>query len=103
MEARELRELLGSLVSIPSEYYHEAAMMDFCASWLEARGLAVTRHRYREEKLTGYEGENLIAVLEGAEPDFVEISYKKELHYGDDARVLCRRDGESAFVAIKTE
>lgn len=42
-------------------------------------------------------------LLDGAEPDFVEISYKKELHYGDDARVLCRRDGESAFVAIKTE
>lgn len=67
MKNTGLFDLVSSLVRIPSPYYHEAAVMEYAAAWLAGRGVTVQRHRYHEEKITDFHGENLVAVLEGEE------------------------------------
>lgn len=38
--------LLQQLVRIESPYFHEAAVMNFAAAWLESNGVPVKRHCY---------------------------------------------------------
>lgn len=65
---RETTRLLQQLVAIRSPYFEERAVMDFTARWLTERGMAPLRHTYREDKVTGFHGENLFLELRGEEP-----------------------------------
>ena len=61
----EVVELTKDLVKIESTYYNERDVMNFSYNWLEKQGLDPVRHIYTEEKLTGFEGENIICTLKG--------------------------------------
>ncbi|MFC7228646.1 M20/M25/M40 family metallo-hydrolase [Salinirubellus salinus] len=61
-------DLLRSLVRIESPYFHEAEIVEFVHDWLAERGLDPSYHRVSEPDVTGYEGRNVIARLEGSDP-----------------------------------
>lgn len=58
---RELR----TMVAIKSNYYEEQPLLDYLFGWLAARGLHPERHQYRESRITGFAGENLVLRLKG--------------------------------------
>ena len=62
-----LIELTRDLIRIPSPYYQESQVIDFVLEWLRDQGLDPIHHHYKEEMLTGFEGENVICVIEGEE------------------------------------
>ena len=56
--------LLKRLVQTESPYFHEQAVMDLAASWLEERGVPVTRHKYYAQ-ICDFHGENLCGTITG--------------------------------------
>jgi succinyl-diaminopimelate desuccinylase len=63
---KNVETLLASLIEIHSPYFHEEAIMDFAYSWLYERDLPAKYHRYKENKITNYEGTNIIGSIKGA-------------------------------------
>lgn len=61
----QLTTELRALVAISSPYFQEQQVMDYCAAWLQGRGLTVRRHRYHEAAITDFHGENLVVEVEG--------------------------------------
>ena len=61
-------DLLRSLVRIESPYFHETEITEFVHDWLADRGLDPAYHRVSEPDVTGYEGRNVVARLEGSDP-----------------------------------
>jgi succinyl-diaminopimelate desuccinylase len=62
-------DLLQELVRIPSPYFEEAEVTEFVHDWLDERGLNPEYHHVSEPDITGYEGDNVVARLEGSDPD----------------------------------
>jgi succinyl-diaminopimelate desuccinylase len=56
-------------VRIPSPYFEEHECAEFVHEWLAARDLDPEYHHVSEPDITGYEGDNVLARLEGSDPD----------------------------------
>lgn len=65
---RQVTELLAQLIRIPSPYFEEERVMSFAKNWLAAKGLPAEIHTYREEKITGAHGTNVIGCLDSGIP-----------------------------------
>lgn len=61
--------LLEELVRIPSPYFEEEEITEYVYDWLDARGLDPELHPVCEPDITGFEGNNVIARLDGADSD----------------------------------
>ncbi|QFU82515.1 M20 family metallopeptidase [Natronorubrum aibiense] len=69
IDPTETIDLLQELVRIESPYFEEDEIVDFVYEWLADNGLDPEYHPVSEPELTGYEGNNVIARLEGSDPD----------------------------------
>ena len=69
IDPAETIEVLQDLVRIESPYFREDAAVEFVHDWLADRGLGPEYHRVSEPEITGFEGRNVIARLEGEDPD----------------------------------
>lgn len=63
---KEAVELLKSLISIKSDFFHEEEIMQFTYDWLKNNNLDVNFHNYEDKMITGFKGINLIGCLEGS-------------------------------------
>jgi len=68
IDAEETVDLLQSLVRIESPYFHEDEIARYVYDWLDDRGLDPEYHRVSEPDITGYEGNNVLARIEGSDP-----------------------------------
>ncbi|WP_205687660.1 M20 family metallopeptidase [Clostridiisalibacter paucivorans] len=59
--------LLSQLVKIHSPYFKEEKVMDFAYNWLKSKGLPAEYHRYTEDKVTKFQGINVIGEVNGKE------------------------------------
>ncbi|MDS0294192.1 M20 family metallopeptidase [Halogeometricum luteum] len=69
VDPEETVDLLQKLVRIPSPYFEEAEITGFVHDWLAERGHDPEYHRVSEPDITEYEGDNVLARLEGSDPD----------------------------------
>ncbi len=67
-DSEEARELLTSLVRIPSPYFEEEEIMRFALDWLRRGDVPAWPHRFHEEKLFDYRGVNVVGIVEGTVP-----------------------------------
>jgi len=58
-------ELLKSLVSIYSPYFKEEEIMEFVHSWLKERNIDTKFFNYKDDKVTKFEGINVIGEIKG--------------------------------------
>ncbi len=65
----ETIRLTQDLVHIPSPYFEEGEIAEFVFEWLEKRDLDPRYHDVSEPEQTGFEGENVVARLEGTGPE----------------------------------
>ena len=69
VDPEETIDLLQELVRIPSPYFEEAEISEFVYEWLSERGHDPEYHHVAEPEITQYEGDNVIARLEGTAAD----------------------------------
>ncbi|MEF8757136.1 MAG: M20/M25/M40 family metallo-hydrolase, partial [Halobacteriales archaeon] len=69
IDADETIELLQDLVQIKSPYFEEEEAAEFVYDWLDEHDLDPEYHHVSEPEITGFEGDNVIARLEGDDPD----------------------------------
>lgn len=69
IDATETISLLQELVRIRSPFFEEAEMARAVYDWLDEHGLEPEYHPVREPDITGFEGENVIARIDGTDPD----------------------------------
>lgn len=69
VNAEETIDLLQEMVRIPSPYFEEHDLAEFVYDWLENRDLEPEYHHVSEPDITEYEGDNVIARLEGNNPE----------------------------------
>lgn len=69
VDPEETIALLQSLVRIASPYFQEDEITAFVYEWLEEQGLNPWYHEVSEPAITGYEGRDVLARLEGTDPD----------------------------------
>lgn len=65
----ETIELLQELVRIPSPYFEEGEIVEFVHGWLANAGLDPEYQAVSEPEITGFEGHNVLARLEGCDPE----------------------------------
>ncbi|WP_114575415.1 M20 family metallopeptidase [Saliphagus sp. LR7] len=65
----ETIELLQELVRIRSPYFEEEEIVEFVHDWLEEAGLEPEYQEVSEPEITGFEGRNVLARLEGSDPE----------------------------------
>jgi len=68
IDKNEVVELMQKLISIPSPYFEEEAIMQYVKQWFLDREMQAYFHEYHEHKITGYHGKNVVLELEGGEP-----------------------------------
>lgn len=61
----EVIELMKDLISRPSPYFHEAAILDFTYLWFNKIGIKAFIHEYHESKITNFKGRNVICEING--------------------------------------
>lgn len=61
----EVIKLMKDLISRPSPYFHEEAIMDFTYGWLIKNGMKAFIHEYYESKITDFKGKNVICEITG--------------------------------------
>lgn len=66
-EKKELADLIGRLVSVPSPYFEEEEIMKSVERWLQDQGLDCMVHEFHEGAITGFKGKNLVVELNGNE------------------------------------
>jgi succinyl-diaminopimelate desuccinylase len=69
VDAEETLDLLQQMVQIPSPYFEEHECVEFVYDWLDERGLDPEYHHVSEPDITEYEGDNVVARIEGTDPD----------------------------------
>ncbi|WP_158055487.1 M20 family metallopeptidase [Halorussus halophilus] len=69
VDAEETIDLLGEMVRIPSPYFEEHDLAEFVYDWLDNYDLEPEYHHVSEPEITEYEGDNVIARLEGTDPE----------------------------------
>ena len=67
-DRKTAEELLRQLVSIPSPYFHEEAVMDFVLRWLQEHGLPARLHTFCEDRETHFHGTNVAGCLDSGKP-----------------------------------
>jgi acetylornithine deacetylase/succinyl-diaminopimelate desuccinylase family protein len=65
----ETIDLLQELVRIPSPYFEEHEVVEYVYEWLDDRGHDPEYHHVSEPDITEYEGDNVVARIEGSDPD----------------------------------
>lgn len=65
---QETTKLLQDLVSIDSQYFNEHEIMEFAKGWLKDNDLDAEIHKYAEDKVTGFHGENVFLEIDGGKP-----------------------------------
>jgi acetylornithine deacetylase/succinyl-diaminopimelate desuccinylase-like protein len=65
----ETVELMKKLISIPSEYFKEDAIVNFTYNWFKEGGMKAYIHEYHEKKITNFKGKNVICELSGSSDD----------------------------------
>lgn len=68
MRDDELLSLVKKLISIPSSYYHESEIVNFCALYLDNKNLNPQVIGYSETKVIGYSGQNIVSVIDSGKP-----------------------------------
>ncbi len=67
IKERDMVKLLRELVNIKSPFFEEAEIVDFLRGRLSYYNrLETTIHHYKEQKITGFKGENLVVRLPGS-------------------------------------
>nr|WP_276280522.1 hypothetical protein [Halorussus sp. DT72] len=66
IDPEETIDLLQQMVKIPSPYFEEHDLAEFVYDWLDDRDLDPEYHHVSEPEITEYEGDNVVARLEGA-------------------------------------
>ncbi|MCB2294384.1 M20/M25/M40 family metallo-hydrolase [Clostridium algoriphilum] len=61
----EVITLMKELISIPSPYFHEDAIMDFTYRWFIKNGMSAYIHEYHESRITNFKGKNVISEING--------------------------------------
>ncbi|MFC7081550.1 M20 family metallopeptidase [Halorussus caseinilyticus] len=69
IDPEETIDLLQQMVKIPSPYFEEHDLAEFVYDWLDDRDLDPEYHHVSEPEITEYEGDNVVARLEGSDPD----------------------------------
>ncbi|WP_411966080.1 M20 family metallopeptidase [Haloferax sp. YSMS24] len=69
IDADETTTLLQDLVQIPSPFFEEEEIATYIYEWLDERGLDPEYHHVSEPDITGFEGDNVVARIEGSDPD----------------------------------
>ncbi|MFC7200368.1 M20 family metallopeptidase [Halospeciosus flavus] len=69
VDGDEVVSLVQDLVRIESPYFEEDEIVDFVFEWFDDAGLDPERHPVVESAYTGYEGANVLAPVEGSDPD----------------------------------
>jgi succinyl-diaminopimelate desuccinylase len=69
VDPEETIDLLQEMVRIPSPYFEEHDLAEFVYEWLDDRDLDPEYHHVSEPDITEYEGDNVIARLEGSDPE----------------------------------
>lgn len=59
--------LLSDLIKIPSVFFNEDEIMEYTLNWFNKRGLPATYHEFHEEKITDFEGKNVVGSLKSNE------------------------------------
>jgi len=62
---KNIRLLLEDLVGIYSPYFKEKPIMTYVYNWLKDKNIPVEYHKYHDEKVTKFEGINIIGNLNG--------------------------------------
>ena len=57
--------LVSKLVSIPSSYFNEEAIMEYALGWLQDHKVPAEFHRFHEKKVYDYHGINVVGTLQG--------------------------------------
>ena len=78
MDEDNLLSLVKKLISIPSVYYQENDIIDFCNLWLSNKDLNPKVMNYNETKVIGYSGKNIICVVDSGKPG-ITVMMKKEI------------------------
>lgn len=68
MKDDSLLILVKKLISIPSVYYHEEEIINYCASWLKNNGIQAKIMKYHEKLVIGYSGKNIISIIDSGKP-----------------------------------
>lgn len=61
----EAIKLMKELISRPSPYFYEDAIMDFTYQWFIKNGMKAFIHEYNEPKITNFKGKNVICEITG--------------------------------------
>ncbi len=64
IERSKFEELLRELVEIKSPYFHEEDVMKFVQGWFEERHIPAQIHTFYEEKVTKFQGMNVVGILD---------------------------------------
>jgi len=62
---KRVEELLTDLVEIYSPFFHEDEIMEYVYGWFQKRNLPVKYHEFYENKITNFQGKNVIGRLKG--------------------------------------
>ncbi|MFW5855975.1 MAG: M20 family metallopeptidase [Bacillota bacterium] len=63
----KVEKLLTDLIKIPSPFFREDEVMEYTYNWLEERDFPVDYHKFHEDKVTDFEGTNVVGKLKSSE------------------------------------
>jgi len=63
-----LLSLVKKMISIPSPYYQENDIVDFCSLWLDSKNINFQVIGYNETKVIGYSGKNIVCMIDSKKP-----------------------------------
>lgn len=64
---KESLDLLKKLISIKSNYFHEKEIMEYCYDWFRNNDMNISYHHYIDDKVTNFNGINIIGEIKGTE------------------------------------
>lgn len=64
---QDVINLMRDLISIPSPYFEEEQIIIFVHNWFRSNGMKAHIHEYRDDKVTKFNGKNVISIMEGKE------------------------------------
>ncbi|MBZ2175095.1 M20/M25/M40 family metallo-hydrolase [Schnuerera sp. xch1] len=64
---KNIIKLLSDLVKIYSPYFEEEQIMKFTYNWLKEKNISCEYHRYSEDRITKFQGTNVVGNIKGKE------------------------------------
>lgn len=58
-------QLMRNLISIPSPYFEEEAIIKFVQKWFQDNNIPSYIHKYSDHKVTKFNGKNVVSIVEG--------------------------------------